>query len=66
MTAKVGYPTLRLVRAGIGPFVLAGLQPGEWRLATEEELGAVLPACDAAAQRSPAAFRRKRPKSGAR
>ena len=31
MTAKVGYPTLRLVRAAIGPMSLAGLQPGQWR-----------------------------------
>ena len=31
MTAAVGLPTLRLVRAGIGPFTLAGLGPGEWR-----------------------------------
>ena len=31
MTAKAGYPTLRLVRAAIGPFQLGGLQPGEWR-----------------------------------
>ena len=31
MTAKVGHPTLRLVRASIGPFALSGLQPGEWR-----------------------------------
>ena len=31
MTAKVGFPTLRLLRASIGPFSLAGLQPGEWR-----------------------------------
>lgn len=31
MTAKAGSPTLRLVRASIGPFDLAGLQPGEWR-----------------------------------
>lgn len=31
MTAKVGFPTLRLVRVSIGPFSLAGLQPGEWR-----------------------------------
>lgn len=31
MTAHVGLPTLRLVRAQIGPFKLAGLQPGEWR-----------------------------------
>ncbi len=31
MTAKVGHPTLRLVRMAIGPFSLSGLQPGEWR-----------------------------------
>ena len=31
MTAKVGFPTLRLLRASIGPFSLTGLQPGEWR-----------------------------------
>lgn len=31
MTAKVGLPTLRLIRARIGPWALDGLQPGEWR-----------------------------------
>lgn len=31
MTAKVGYPTLRLVRAAIGGVDLAGLAPGQWR-----------------------------------
>jgi 23S rRNA pseudouridine2457 synthase len=31
MTAKVGHPTLRLVRARIGPWSLDGLGPGEWR-----------------------------------
>jgi 23S rRNA pseudouridine2457 synthase len=31
MTAAVGHPTLRLVRAAIGELRLAGLQPGEWR-----------------------------------
>ena len=31
MTAAVGLPTLRLVRVRIGPWVLDGLQPGEWR-----------------------------------
>jgi len=31
MTAKVGLPTLRLVRAAVGPWQLDGLQPGEWR-----------------------------------
>jgi 23S rRNA pseudouridine2457 synthase len=31
MTARVGYPTLRLVRVAIGPFDLGALAPGEWR-----------------------------------
>ena len=31
MTAKVGFPTLRLVRAAIGNAGLAGLLPGTWR-----------------------------------
>lgn len=34
MTAHVGFPTLRLVRAAIGPWQLDGLQPGEWRRET--------------------------------
>jgi 23S rRNA pseudouridine2457 synthase len=31
MTAKVGLPTLRLIRARIGPWSLEQMQPGEWR-----------------------------------
>jgi len=31
MTARVGFPTLRLVRASIGQVGLHGLAPGEWR-----------------------------------
>ena len=31
MTARVGFPTLRLVRASIGSVGLDGLAPGEWR-----------------------------------
>ncbi len=31
MTAKVGFPTLRLVRWAIGPWTLAELGPGAWR-----------------------------------
>ena len=30
MTASVGYPTLRLVRVGIGDWNSGGLQPGTW------------------------------------
>ena len=32
MTAAVGFPTLRLYRAKIGPWNLEGLSPGEYRL----------------------------------
>ena len=31
MTAKAGYPTLRLIRAGIGNYRLEDLPPGQWR-----------------------------------
>ena len=34
MTAAVGHPTLRLVRASVGRYGLDGLQPGEWRRVT--------------------------------
>ncbi|HBU29595.1 MAG: pseudouridine synthase [Thiobacillus sp. GWE1_62_9] len=30
MTAKIGFPTLRLIRAAIGDWNLGALQPGEW------------------------------------
>jgi 23S rRNA pseudouridine2457 synthase len=32
MTAAVGLPTLRLIRAAIGPYALDGLAPGCWRV----------------------------------
>ncbi len=41
MTAAVGHPTLRLVRAAIGPFALDGLAPGTW---AEAEIPAALAA----------------------
>lgn len=31
MTAKIGFPTLRLIRAAIGPWRLDDLAPGQWR-----------------------------------
>ena len=34
MTAAVGFPTLRLVRAAIGNWKLGDLQPGQWRQET--------------------------------
>ncbi|MDX5444336.1 MAG: pseudouridine synthase [Hymenobacteraceae bacterium] len=42
MTAAVGYPTLRLIRAAIGPLQLDNLQPGEWRDLTEQEKSTLL------------------------
>jgi len=38
MTARVGFPTLRLVRTAIGPWRLDDLAPGQWR-----EVPATLP-----------------------
>lgn len=31
MTAAVGFPTLRLIRAAIGPYTLEDLTPGTWK-----------------------------------
>ena len=31
MTAKIGFPTLRLIRAAVGEWHLDALQPGEWK-----------------------------------
>jgi 23S rRNA pseudouridine2457 synthase len=31
MTAKIGYPTLRLIRAAVGEWTLGTMQPGEWK-----------------------------------
>lgn len=36
MTAAVGFPTLRLIRASIGPYALQGLAQGSWREAQEQ------------------------------
>jgi 23S rRNA pseudouridine2457 synthase len=42
MTAKIGCPTLRLIRWAVGPWTLAGLAPGQWREANAPEKGADL------------------------
>jgi 23S rRNA pseudouridine2457 synthase len=42
MTAAVGLPTLRLVRAAIGPIRLEGLEPGEWRDLTPGEVKPII------------------------
>jgi 23S rRNA pseudouridine2457 synthase len=42
MTAAVNFPTLRLVRYSVGPWTLAGLDPGQSRAATAQEIEAFL------------------------
>ncbi|MEZ4398623.1 MAG: pseudouridine synthase [Kofleriaceae bacterium] len=42
MTAAVGHPTLRLVRAAVGAYRLGELAPGEHRVLTDEDLARVL------------------------
>jgi 23S rRNA pseudouridine2457 synthase len=38
MTAKVGFPTLRLLRVRIGSLLLEGMQPGEVRSLSGSEV----------------------------
>jgi pseudouridine synthase len=65
MTAAVGHPTLRLVRAALGPLRLEalGLAPGEWRALRPEEERALRASAEAprgaSAQRRPAAARKR-------
>lgn len=51
MTAAVGHPTLRLIRAAIGPYTLDALAPGQWQ-ALEWPAGAQAPG---APRKTPAA-----------
>jgi 23S rRNA pseudouridine2457 synthase len=37
MTAKIGHPTLRLIRRAVGPWTLEGLASGQWRQAIVPE-----------------------------
>jgi 23S rRNA pseudouridine2457 synthase len=39
MTAAVGFPTLRLIRAAVGALQLGDLSPGEWREIEPHRLG---------------------------
>lgn len=43
MTAKIGHPTLRLIRWAIGGWTLTGLPPGAWRQLSNCEIGEVFP-----------------------
>ena len=62
MTAKVGFPTLRLIRARIGNFTLDGLAPGQWREAALEEFRDLLPRI----QPQPKPVQKSRPKQRGR
>ena len=42
MTARVGHPTLRVIRVAIGPIRLGSLPPGQWRWLREGELRGLL------------------------
>lgn len=42
MTAGIGYPTLRLIRAAVGPFAVEGLSPGESRELSNDEAWSLL------------------------
>ena len=57
MTAKVGFPTLRLIRVRVGDWTLDGLAPGEWR----EVAGPLPPALTAPASPAPGPGRRPAP-----
>ncbi len=42
MTAQSGFPTLRLIRESIGPFKLKGMEPGEVREISSDEINALM------------------------
>lgn len=64
MTAAVGLPTLRLVRAQIGPWQLADLNPGEFRIETVHLAVSDKPAIKESTykKRRPPSYRRRQTK----
>jgi 23S rRNA pseudouridine2457 synthase len=38
MTAAIGFPTLRLIRVGLGKFKLQDLEPGKWVEVSKEDI----------------------------
>ncbi len=64
MTAAAGLPTLRLVRVQIGPVELAGLQPGQWRDLSKNELTPIMqPSIASRQSRQPPRIRRRKNRS---
>ncbi|NMG45210.1 pseudouridine synthase [Aromatoleum toluvorans] len=54
MTAKVGFPTLRLIRVAIGGWSLAGLLPGAWRGEEVDMAAFGVPGAERERRRAPA------------
>ena len=52
MTAAVGFPTLRLIRAAVGSYALDCLAPGSWREADLDSLSAPAQGCAASSSGS--------------
>jgi 16S rRNA U516 pseudouridylate synthase RsuA-like enzyme len=38
MTAKIGHPTLRLIRVGMGNFTLEQFIPGKWNYIEKKDI----------------------------
>jgi 23S rRNA pseudouridine2457 synthase len=61
MTAAVGFPTLRLVRAAIGELRLGTLAPGQWRDLTQAEQSLIAPMSSTARKPKARRYRDSRP-----
>ena len=61
MTAAAGFPTLRLIRHSVGPWILADIAPGAWKIADSSILGYIPSPPDPAHPRQP---RNRRPARG--
>lgn len=60
MTARVGFPTLRLIRWAVGDWTLAGLAPGQWReleISSQPDASTRVKACNASNCRGVRKFR---------